>query len=322
MLATLTHLHGKKAWQSVNHIVERLANILNIDQNHIYIASTGVTAVSLPENKIIDMLPQLCSRQQTQDSWQHAAKAIMTTDTFAKAATTRCTVGNKTYMINGIAKGSGMIAPNMATMLAFIFTDACIPQQTLQKMLVDTTATSFNAITVDSDMSPSDTVFLSALGSTEPLSNPHHLAQFQQALHHVMCDLAQQIVKDGEGAQKFITVHVVGARTINNARTIAFAIAESPLVKTAIAGGDPNWGRILMAIGKAKQGVKQDAIAISFNDMPITPNEPEKENALKRLMQQKDIAITINLNDGKSQFTVWTCDFTHDYITINAQYRT
>ncbi|MBC6444774.1 MAG: bifunctional glutamate N-acetyltransferase/amino-acid acetyltransferase ArgJ [Alphaproteobacteria bacterium GM202ARS2] len=317
----------EKGKHAIKAITQALANKLAIEPSSIYMASTGVIGVPLAEQHIIDSLDALCHQATHQDSphpWADAAHAIMTTDTYAKGATATYSLDGQSGTIVGIAKGSGMIAPNMATMLAFIFTDAALPQDQLQRLLKTHTETTFNAITVDSDTSTSDTVMLCALGH-KPLTNKSHIDAFSQALRNVMHDLAMQIVKDGEGAQKFITVRVTGAQTQTQAKNVALSIAESPLVKTAIAGEDANWGRIIMAIGKARQGIQQEKISITINNHPISKQgrfvgEPH-EHAIEKTMREPAITIDIDLDIGNAQFTAWTCDFTHGYISINADYR-
>ena len=253
----------------------------------------------------------------------------MTTDTFPKGASRQATIDGTEVTINGIAKGSGMIAPDMATMLAFVFTDAKIPAPALQKMLVAANRRSFNAITVDSDTSTSDTVLLFATGQArhKRVSDPGdtRLRDFKAKLEEVMADLARQIVRDGEGASKFIEVTVTGAASAKSARTIAMAIANSPLVKTAIAGEDANWGRIVMAVGKAGEradrdrlGVKIGGIAVAADGM-VVPGYDEVPVA--QHMKGDEIAIAVDVGVGRGSATVWTCDLTHGYISINADYR-
>jgi glutamate N-acetyltransferase/amino-acid N-acetyltransferase len=262
-------------------------------------------------------------------SFEDAAKAIMTTDTFPKAASKKLTLGGKEVVLSGIAKGSGMIAPNMATMLSFIFTDAAISADVLQAMLKSSTDKSYNAITVDSDTSTSDTVLLAATaqaGNKEitSLSDPE-LDGFKQALDEVMIDLAQQVVRDGEGASKFIAITVDGAETDKAAKTIALAIANSPLVKTAIAGEDANWGRIVMAVGKAGEKADRDRLKISIGGVLIAADgeavEGYDETPVVNHMKGQNIDILADVGVGTGKATVWTCDLTHGYITINGDYR-
>lgn len=257
-------------------------------------------------------------------NWHQAAEAIVTTDTFAKGVTATAKIGDTVVRINGIAKGSGMIAPDMATMLAYIFTDACIAQDTLDDMLLEMTQLSFNAITVDSDTSTSDSVILGATGRAG--NHPYaDLADFKHALYGVFVDLATQIVKDGEGASKFITVRVSHAQSDKDAKTVAMAIANSPLVKTAIAGEDANWGRIVMAVGKSGAVANRDTLSIAIGGVAIAHNGEGVDNydqaPVTQHLQGTDITIDVSLNLGTGAATVWTCDLTHGYIRINADYR-
>jgi len=263
------------------------------------------------------------------DAWPAAARAIMTTDTFAKAATRRAVIGGTTVTINGIAKGSGMIAPDMATMLAFVFTDAAIEAPALQKLLAEATEDSFNAITVDGDTSTSDTVLLFATGQAghKPVARADagRVQDFRRALGEVLLDLAHQIVRDGEGANKFVTITVTGADGRKAARRIALTIANSPLVKTAIAGEDANWGRIVMAVGKAGERADRDRLQIFIGGVQVTANGaavPDyDETPVMAHMKGREIEIRVDLGLGKGEATVWTCDLTHGYIDINGSYR-
>ncbi len=306
----------------------------------IYVASTGVIGEEMPVDRLIDVVPDL-KATLSPGNWQAAAEAIRTTDTYAKGAGTTFQLDGKPYVLNGIAKGSGMIAPDMATMLGFLFTDATLPAPILQACLVRANQTSFNAITVDSDTSTSDTVLLFATGATElsggakhgpiehgPIENASdsRLRGFKKALGTVMTDLAHQIVRDGEGASKFVAVTVTGAASKKAARRIALSVAESPLVKTAIAGEDPNWGRIVMAVGKAGERADRDKLSIKFGSVVVAeqgvvaPGYVEADAA--EHMKRNEIEITIDVGVGRSRFTVWTCDLTAEYIRINADYRT
>ena len=295
-------------------------------------ASTGVIGEDFPYLKIKNRISELVKKLRTEQNkfvWFKAASAIMTTDTRPKVAYEECKIGNKLIRISGIAKGSGMIAPNMATMLSFIFTDANIPSTFLKAILKKVTATTFNSITIDSDQSTNDSVFLFATGKAKNskiynILDPK-LQDFEKALHRLALNLAKQIVVDGEGAKKFVTVNVVGARSVSMARNIGFSIANSPLVKTAIAGEDPNWGRIVMAIGKSGENVQAGKIQIKFGNYLVTDlgriAKDYKEKDLKEYMKWDSINIEVNLNIGSAIYTVYTCDFTHDYISINADYR-
>ena len=280
------------------------------------------------KNRISELVKKLRT-EQNKFVWFKAASAIMTTDTRPKVAYEECKIGNKLIRISGIAKGSGMIAPNMATMLSFIFTDANIPSTFLKAILKKVTATTFNSITIDSDQSTNDSVFLFATGKAKNskiynILDPK-LQDFEKALHRLALNLAKQIVVDGEGAKKFVTVNVVGARSVTMAKNIGFSIANSPLVKTAIAGEDPNWGRIVMAIGKSGENVQTGKIQIKFGNYLVTDQgriaKDYKEKDLKEYMKWDSINIEVNLNIGSAIYTVYTCDFTHDYISINADYR-
>jgi glutamate N-acetyltransferase/amino-acid N-acetyltransferase len=254
----------------------------------------------------------------------------MTTDTFPKGATRTATIGGVPVSLNGIAKGSGMIAPDMATMLGFLFSDAAIAAPALQRLLNRAVDRSFNCITVDGDTSTSDTVLLMATGQARhpPVSDPNDrtLGDFRRALDDLAIDLAQQIVRDGEGAQKFVAITVTGAASARAARRIGLAIGNSPLVKTAIAGEDPNWGRIVMAVGKAGEKADRDRLAIAIGGVPITENgrrRPDYDEApVIAHMQGRAIDIAVDLGLGRGTATVWTCDLTHGYISINVDYRT
>jgi glutamate N-acetyltransferase/amino-acid N-acetyltransferase len=254
---------------------------------------------------------------------QSAARAIMTTDTFAKGASTTVDINGVPVTIAGMAKGSGMIAPDMATMLVYIFTDAIYDQSALQGLLGNNTDRTFNCITVDSDTSTSDSLMLCATGAAGIDATDN--ADFAAALHRVMLDLAHQVVRDGEGATKFVEIRVTGAATDADAKTHAMAIANSPLVKTAIAGQDPNWGRIVMAIGKSGALADRDTLSIKFGDILVAENgwvsptyyEPDAA----AYMQRQELIITVDLSLGDASATVWTCDLTHGYIEINADYR-
>ena len=268
-------------------------------------------------------------REQTKFVWFKAASAIMTTDTRPKLAYEECKIGNKLIKMSGIAKGSGMIAPNMATMLAFIFTDANIPAVFLNAMLKKVVATTFNSITVDGDTSTNDMVAIFATGKAKNskiynVLDPK-LHDFEKALHRLSSNLAKQIVVDGEGATKFITIEIIGARSISMAKNVAHSIANSPLFKTAVAGEDPNWGRVVMAIGKSGENIIANKIQIKFGDYIVAEQskvaKDYNESELKEYMKWDSINVQVNLNIGNSSFTAYTCDLTHDYIDINADYR-
>ena len=295
-------------------------------------ASTGVIGEDFPYLKIKNRIPELVKKLRTEQNkfvWFKAASSIMTTDTRPKVAYEECKIGNKIVKISGIAKGSGMIAPNMATMLSFIFTDANIPSVFLKSILKKVTSTTFNSITVDNDTSTNDMVAIFATGKAKNskiynVLDPK-LLDFEKALHRLALNLAKQIVVDGEGAKKFITVNVIGARSSSMAKSIAFSIANSPLVKTAVAGEDPNWGRIIMAIGKSGENIQPSKIQIKFGNYLVAEQgkvaKDYNEKDLKEYMKFESIDIEVNLNISSASYTVYTCDLTHDYIDINADYR-
>ena len=297
-------------------------------------ASTGVIGEDFSKvaSKIKNRIPELVKKlriEQNKFVWFKAACGLMTTDTKPKLAYAECKMGNKIIKISGIAKGSGMIFPNMATMLAFIFTDANIPSVFLKTILKKVTATTFNSITVDGDTSTNDMVAIFATGKAKNskiynVLDPK-LQDFEKALHRLSLNLAKQIVVDGEGAKKFITINVIGSRSMSMAKNIAFSIANSPLVKTAIAGEDPNWGRIIMACGKSGENIIPNKIQLKIGDYLVVEQgkaaKDYKESDLKQYMKWDSINIEVNLNIGSAYFTVYTCDFTHDYIDINADYR-
>lgn len=313
---------GKYGEGSVAAICASVSDLCGIDANRVFTASTGVIGQPLPHDKIIAKIGELRDAQRA-ENLNDAAAAIMTTDTFAKGSTQTVTVGGKPVKIAGIAKGSGMIAPDMATMLVYIFTDAKIVQADLQKLVSAHNAKTFNCITVDSDTSTSDSLMIGATGRSNVDVTDN--ADFADALHTVMLDLAHQVVRDGEGATKFVTINVTGAASDSDARLVAMATANSPLVKTAIAGEDPNWGRIVMAVGKSGAAADRDLLTIKFGDVLVAENgwvaPSYTEEAGAALMKEQDITINVDLGLGKGISTVWTCDLTHQYITINADYR-
>lgn len=320
---------GKAGMDAVKKCVSAGAKLVNGPQREVFVASTGVIGEALPAYKIVRKLPGMM-RAAAESGWKEAAAAIMTTDTFPKGTTRSAEIDGQSVTINGIAKGSGMIAPDMATMLAFVFTDAAIPQDVLQTLLILSVRESFNAITVDSDTSTNDTVLLFATGKGakhEPITRAgdRRLRDFRDKLQEVMTDLACQLVRDGEGATKFITVRVAGAASAKAARTIAFAVANSPLVKTAAAGEDPNWGRIVMAVGKSGEEANRDKLAITIGGLPVAESgevHPKYDEAATAAhMKRPEIDFGIDVGVGAGVATVWTCDLTHGYITINADYR-
>jgi len=304
------------------------AKLAGCKPSEVFIASTGVIGEPLPYERIVGAIPDLIAGLAPA-GWQGAAEAIMTTDTFAKLATRTTRIGDVDVTINGIAKGSGMIAPDMATMLAFCATDAAIPAPILQKLLADGTAKSFNCITVDSDTSTSDTLLLAATGQAankRPKSAGDALLKdFKAALDDLLLDLALQIVRDGEGASKFVEVAVEGAANAGAAKRIALAIANSPLVKTAIAGQDANWGRIVMAVGKAGERADRDKLQVRIGGVLVAKNGgrvPDyDEGPVAAHMKGQEIKIEVDIGLGQGRATVWTCDLTHGYIDINGSYR-
>ena len=314
---------GKNGAASVNAVTEAVSDCLGLPQSRVFTSSTGVIGEPLPHDRITASLDTLKSKLSA-DSIVDAAEAIRTTDTFAKGAQSTVMINGETVKIAGIAKGSGMIAPDMATMLVYIFTDAKISREDLQSVVSSLNEVTFNAITVDSDTSTSDTLLMAATGKSGVEVDAANEG-FSAALHAVMQDLAHQVVRDGEGATKFIEINVTGAARSSDARTHAMAIANSPLVKTAIAGEDPNWGRIVMAIGKSGAQADRDLLSIRFGDILVAENgwvSPDyQEDDGASYMQKQEITINVDLGLGTASDTVWTCDLTHGYITINADYR-
>ncbi len=313
---------GSAGEQSVEAICTTVANVMGLDAARVFTASTGVIGERLPHDRIIAKVENL-NDALTDTGIADAARAIMTTDTFAKGASAKVDIDGQTVTIAGIAKGSGMIAPDMATMLVYIFTDALIAEAPLQALVGTLTETTFNCITVDSDTSTSDSLMIAATGKSGV--DVTESAGFTKALREVMLDLAHQVVRDGEGATKFVEVRVTGAATDAEARTVGLSVANSPLVKTAIAGEDPNWGRIVMAVGKSGAQADRDKLAIRFGDILVAENgwvaESYTEEAGATYMKNDTIVINVDLGIAGGLGTVWTCDLTHGYITINADYR-
>ena len=313
---------GRNGAEAVAAICQVTAATLGIEEARVFTSSTGVIGEPLPHDRITAKLSELRDTLSA-DGIEGAAKAIMTTDTFPKGSAATVTVGGKTVTITGIAKGSGMIAPDMATMLVYIFTDAAIGFDALQALLSQGTDRTFNCITVDSDTSTSDTLLMAATGASgvDVTGN----AEFAIALEGLMMDLAHQVVRDGEGATKFVEVQISGAATDGDARKVAMAIANSPLVKTAIAGEDPNWGRIVMAVGKSGAEADRDKLVIRFGDILVAENgwvSPSYSEAQAAgYMKGQDLVISVEMGLGAGKSTVWTCDLTHRYIEINADYR-
>lgn len=330
---------GKQGLTSLDEIAKTLVENLKNENNHekinikeILFASTGVIGEKFPFEKIKNTIPNLVANLKINKNkliWLKIASAIMTTDTKPKIAYLEIKLGGKIVRIAGIAKGSGMIAPNLATMFSFIFTDADISSGVLNKYLNKVLSNTFNAITIDSDTSTNDMV---AIFATKKIKNKNlnilssnEAKKFEKALGTVCLELAKQIVIDGEGAKKFITVKITKSKTIERAKNIAFSIANSPLVKTAIAGEDPNWGRILMGVGKSGEKIDPKKIIIKLGEFIVAENgkisDSYNEKKLQKYMKGEFIIIEVNLNQGLEEFECYTCDFTHDYIDINAHYR-
>ena len=319
---------GKKGKAAVALSAEIVSKSLGVAPSDIFLASTGVIGEPLPAEKFAGVTDELRGRLAA-GPWMDAAKAIMTTDTFPKVATATVEFDGVPVKIAGIAKGSGMIAPDMATMLSFVFTDAPIAAPVLQQLLQPAIDVSFNAVTVDSDTSTSDTCLVFATGKADlaPIAaaDDPRAAAFAEALGDVLQELAIHVVRDGEGATKMVTVTVEGAESDRSAFRIAQSIANSPLVKTAIAGEDANWGRIVMAVGKAGEPADRDRLAISFGDIRVA-TEGERDPAYDEArtsayMKNEDIDVRVGLGLGSGSATVYTCDLTHGYITINGDYR-
>ena len=319
---------GQASRDAVSETAQGAAACFGASEEAILLASTGVIGEPLKASKVTAQFPKM-KKVLDADGWEAAARAIMTTDTHPKGATGAAKIDGAKITINGIAKGSGMIAPDMATMLAFVATDADIAQPVLQGLLTELTQTSFNAITVDSDTSTSDTLLLFASGAAAhaPITDigDPRLDDFKAALHEVLFDLAMQVIKDGEGITKFLTVEVTGAVNDQSAKNIGMSIANSPLVKTAIAGEDANWGRIIMAIGKAGEPAERDKLSISMGPHLLAEKGQRLESYTEQdgaaYMKNPEIKILVDMGLGEGAFTVYSCDLTHGYIDINADYR-
>ena len=322
---------GKKGKKINKSISSNIKKIIKCREKDIFICSTGVIGENIPLRPTNKAISQ--SLKISENKWENAAKSIMTTDTFPKAIGRKILIDNKEVSIVGIAKGSGMISPNMATMLAFIFTDALIDKTVLQTLLNIELRNSFNAITVDGDTSTNDTVLAFATGKAMDDKNDRiisrtsdpRLIKFREAFSEIMQDLAIQIVKDGEGAKKLIQIKVSGAENTSSAKKIARSIADSPLVKTAVGASDPNWGRIIMAIGKTKEKINPKKISLKIGSNTIIKDgeifRSYSESRAKKYMKGENILLDINLGLGNSFSQIWTCDLTEDYIKINADYR-
>ena len=314
---------GKAGDGSVAAICAAVAKATGLPETRVFTSSTGVIGERLPHDRIIAKVDDLVASLDP-GKGDEAARAIMTTDTFPKGACTTVSLPGGGVKIAGFAKGSGMIAPDMATMLVYVFTDAKIARADLQTLVGGINDRTFNCITVDSDTSTSDTLLMGATG-TSGVEVTAEDGAFADALEGLFRDLAHQVVRDGEGATKFVTVKVTGAASDADARTHALAIANSPLVKTAVAGEDPNWGRIVMAIGKSGAAADRDSLSIRFGDLLVAengwvaPGYREEDGAA--LMKRPEIDISVDIGLGTGSATVWTCDLTHGYISINADYR-
>lgn len=313
---------GKGGVASVEAITAAVAAACDLPQARVFTSSTGVIGEPLPHDRITAVLETLAADTKA-DGIADAAKAIMTTDTFPKGASASVDIDGKKVSISGIAKGSGMIAPDMATMLVYIFTDALIGQDLLQAIVSRSNEKTFNSITVDSDTSTSDSLIVAATGASGVSVEGHD--GFSDALHGVMLDLAHQVVQDGEGATKFVEIVVTGAENDADAKVHAMSIANSPLIKTAIAGEDPNWGRVVMAVGKSGAAADRDRLSIRFGDVEVAKDgwrsEGYSEEAAANHMKGQNIVIGVDIGLGSGTATVWTCDLTHGYISINADYR-
>lgn len=318
---------GQHGQASVDAVCAAVSEATGLPAARVFTSSTGVIGEPLPHDRIIARIGDLAASLRAEPV-EPAARAIMTTDTFPKGAHQRVEINGQEVSIMGFAKGSGMIAPDMATMLVYIFTDAKIARDTLQRHVSEANAVTFNKITVDSDTSTSDTVLVAATGAAGvdiDTATPDAQRAFADALHAVMRDLAHQVVRDGEGATKFVTVAVSGAANDDDADRVARAIANSPLVKTAIAGEDPNWGRVVMAVGKSGAQADRDRLSIRFGDVLVAENgwvaPGYREDDGAAVMKHPEITLAVDLGLGGGTSTIWTCDLTHGYITINADYR-
>jgi glutamate N-acetyltransferase / amino-acid N-acetyltransferase len=322
---------GQKGHDAVAMTVDHAIDAAQCKPHDVYVASTGVIGEPLDASKFSSLISGLVSNAKA-DAFEAAARAILTTDTYPKLATRKALIGDVEVTLNGFCKGAGMIAPDMATMLCFIFTDAAITADALQELIAAHAETTFNCMTVDGDTSTSDTCLAFATGAAahrgqKPMSKAKSkkLTGFSLALRDLMCDLAIQVAKDGEGLSKFVTFEVEGAKSWHAARTIARACANSPILKTAIAGEDPNWGRVVMAVGKSGEAADRDKLAIWFGPHCVARDGERaadyNEKTVAAYMKNPEIVIRINVGVGKALATVWTCDLTHSYISINADYR-
>lgn len=319
---------GRAGAEAAHATAVAAARLIGCRAEEVFLASTGVIGQPLAVERLTASLPELY-RRLAPDGWETAARAIMTTDTFPKGASRTARLGGAEVRINAIAKGSGMIAPDMATMLCFVATDAAIPAPALQAMLARAVARSFNRTTVDSDTSTSDMVLLFATGQAEHAPVPplggRMLRAFAAALDEILLDLALQVVRDGEGASKLVRIEVSGAVSARSARAVAMAIANSPLVKTAIAGEDANWGRIVMAVGKAGEPAERDLLSVAIGGVWVARRgsvvAEYHEAPVAAHMKGREISVAVDLGLGRGAAKVWTCDLTHGYIDINGSYR-
>lgn len=320
---------GRKGREAVEITAEGAARAAGCAPEEVFIASTGVIGEPMEAGKFVHLLGAL-AREAKPDAWHVAARTIMTTDTFPKLATRRTEIGGAEVVINGFCKGAGMIQPDMATMLCFIFTDAAIDKNVLQELVARSADTTFNCVTIDGDTSTSDTLIAFATGKAAgcpriaDAADPR-LQAFAAALHDLMRELAILVAKDGEGLTKLVTIEVAGAEHDHAARRIGLSIGNSPLVKTAIAGEDPNWGRVVMAVGKAGEAADRDKLGIWFGDCLVAENGERapgyEEQVVAQYMKGAEITVRVDVGIGNGRATIWTCDLTHGYIDINADYR-
>ncbi|HVJ79005.1 MAG TPA: bifunctional glutamate N-acetyltransferase/amino-acid acetyltransferase ArgJ [Hyphomicrobium sp.] len=322
---------GKKGREAVDITVDYAVKAVGCKPHEVFVASTGVIGEPLDATQFAHLLTGL-AKEAKADAFEQAARAIMTTDTYPKLATRTAMIGDAEVTINGFCKGAGMIAPDMATMLCFIFTDATLPPDVLQDLVAKHAQTTFNCMTIDGDTSTSDTCLVFATGRAaergqKPVTKAtsKKLQPFSEALHDLMRDLAIQVAKDGEGLSKFVTFEVEDAKSWDAARRIALACANSPILKTAIAGEDPNWGRVVMAVGKSGEAADRDKLTIWFGPYCVARDgeraDDYDEKMVAKYMKNREIVIRVSVGVGKAAATVWTCDLTHDYVSINADYR-
>jgi glutamate N-acetyltransferase/amino-acid N-acetyltransferase len=319
---------GRPGADAVRRVASTVGKRFDCRQSQVMMASTGVIGVLLPDAKITARIPEI-ARGLAPDAWSDAAGAIMTTDTFAKGAVAEAEIDGERVRIAGIAKGSGMIAPDMATMLAFVATDAAIAPTALQALARLYVHTTFNAVTVDGDRSTNDTLLLFATGQADAprisRAGDARLADFRAKLEGVLLDLAQQLVRDGEGATKFVKISITGAASAASARKIARTVAESPLVKTAFAGEDANWGRIVMAVGRADEPINRERMSVKFGELWAARDgavaAEYSEARMSAYMRKKELEVSVDVGVGRGSAVIWTCDLTHGYVSINGDYR-